>query len=100
MGSAHVKALELLESGKGLKLNLGTGRGTSVREIIDACRQVTGHEIPEIIGDRREGDPPELIADSSLAQKTLGWKPQYPEIRSIVETAWRWHKSHPNGYGD
>ena len=98
LGSAHVKALELLKPGEGLKLNLGTGNGTSVRQLIDACRKVTGHEIPEVAGERRAGDPPELVADSSLAQKTLDWKPQYPDIESIVETAWRWHKSHPNGY--
>ena len=98
LGSAHVKALEQLKSGEGLKLNLGTGKGTSVRQIIDACRKVTGHEIPEVLGERRAGDPPELVADSSLAQKTLDWQPQYMDIESIVETAWRWHKSHPNGY--
>lgn len=98
LGSAHVKALELLKAGEGLKLNLGTGRGTSVREIIDACRKVTGHPIPEVAGERRPGDPPELVADSSLAQKTLDWTPQYMDIESIVETAWRWHQSHPQGY--
>lgn len=98
LGTAHSKALALLEPGKGLKLNLGTGQGTSVREIIDACRRVTGHPIPELLGTRREGDPPELVADSSLAQKTLDWRPKYTDIESIVETAWRWHSSHPKGY--
>jgi len=100
LGSAHEKALLLIEPGEGLKLNLGTGQGTSVREVIDACRKVSGHEIPEIAGQRRPGDPPELVADSSLAQKTLDWKPKYMDIESIVETAWGWHKSHPNGYDD
>jgi UDP-glucose 4-epimerase len=99
LGAAHVKALERLQPGKGLQLNLGTGRGDSVREVIDACRSVTGHEIPISIGARRSGDPPELVADSSLAQELLDWKPQYTDIRSIVETAWHWHKSHPHGYG-
>jgi UDP-glucose 4-epimerase len=99
LGAAHVKALERLQPGKGLQLNLGTGRGDSVREVIDACRSVTGHEIPISIGARRSGDPPELVADSSLAQQLLDWKPQYTDIRSIVETAWHWHKSHPHGYG-
>lgn len=98
LGSAHVKALELLKSGEGLKLNLGTGQGTSVRSVIDACRKVTGHPIPEVLGERRAGDPPELVADSSLAQRVLGWKPQYTDIESIVETAWKWHSTHPQGY--
>lgn len=98
LGSAHIKALELLKDGEGLQLNLGTGRGNSVREVIDACREVTGHEIPTIVGERRPGDPPELVANSDKAQKTLDWKPKYMDIRETVETAWNWHKSHPNGY--
>ena len=100
LADAHLKALEMLQPKVELKLNLGTGRGTSVREIVDACRKVTGHEISEIIGERRAGDPPELVADSSLAQETLNWQPKYTEIDSIVETAWNWHKSNPNGYDD
>jgi UDP-glucose 4-epimerase len=98
LGSAHVKALEKLEPGKGLKLNLGTGKGHSVREVIDACRRVTGHEIPEVMGERRPGDPPELVANSSKAQAVLDWKPQYMDIESIVKTAWKWHQAHPHGY--
>jgi UDP-glucose 4-epimerase len=100
LGSAHVKALERLTPGQGLQLNLGTGRGYSVREVIDACRRVSGRPIPEKMGPRREGDPPELVADSSRAQKVLDWKPRYNDIESIVSTAWRWHSSHPQGYGD
>jgi UDP-glucose 4-epimerase len=98
LGDAHLRALDRLEPGKGLCVNLGTGRGTSVREIIDACREVTGCEIPEVMGPRRAGDPPKLIADASLAKELLGWTPKYTEVKSIVETAWRWHKSHPDGY--
>jgi UDP-glucose 4-epimerase len=98
LASAHLAALERLEPGQGLKLNLGIGRGFSVKEVIDACRKISGHAIPTEIGPRRAGDPPELIADSRLAQKTLGWRPQYAEIEPIVETAWRWHRSHPHGY--
>jgi UDP-glucose 4-epimerase len=98
LAAAHLAALDRLQDGVGLKLNLGTGRGTSVREVIDACRKVTGHAIPVEIGQRRPGDPPELVADSSLARETLGWTPKYMEIGPIVETAWRWHKSHPRGY--
>ncbi len=98
LGDAHLRALQRLQPGKGLCLNLGTGRGTSVREIIDACREVTGHPIPEVIGARRAGDPSELIADASLANEQLGWQPEYTDVRSIVETAWRWHRTHPHGY--
>ena len=98
LGNAHLKALEKLEAGKGICVNLGTGRGTSVREIVEACREVTGHEIPEVIGERRAGDPPELVADARLASEILDWKPHYTDVKSIVETAWNWHKSHPQGY--
>jgi UDP-glucose 4-epimerase len=98
LGSAHLLALEKLESGKGICVNLGTGRGTSVREIVEACREVTGHAIPEVMGQRREGDPPELIADATLAGELLGWKPKYTDARSIIETAWNWHRNHPQGY--
>jgi UDP-glucose 4-epimerase len=79
-------------------LNLGTGRGHSVREIIESCRRVTGQPIPERSGERRAGDPPKLVADSSRAQSLLGWRPRYTELDDIVATAWKWHKSHPDGY--
>jgi UDP-glucose 4-epimerase len=71
-----------------------------VREVIDACREVTGHAIPSRLGARREGDPPALVADATRAGRELGWKPKYADLRTIVETAWKWHKSHPKGYGD
>jgi UDP-glucose-4-epimerase GalE len=100
LADAHLRALDLLEPGKALKLNLGTGRGYSVREVIEACRRVTGHAIPDIVGPRREGDPPELIADATAARSTLGWQPRYTTIDAIVETAWRWHQTHPRGYAD
>ena len=100
LAQAHQLALEKLAPGKGLHFNLGTGRGYSVRQVIDACRKITGHPIPELLGPRRPGDPPELVADSSRAQKQLGWKPRYPDIESIVATAWKWHQSHPRGYDD
>jgi len=99
LATAHLAALERLEPGKGLKLNLGTGRGHSVRQVIDACRRISGHAIPELEGERRPGDPPELVADSSRAQAQLGWRPKYVEINEIVSTAWRWHSTHPHGYG-
>ena len=98
LGSAHLKALQLLEPGMNLQLNLGTGRGNSVQEVIDACRKVTGHPIPAVEAGRRAGDPAELVADSSLAQRTLDWKPRYNDIEEIVQTAWNWHRSHPQGY--
>ena len=99
LGDAHVRALDLLEPRAELKLNLGTGRGYSVLEVIEACRRATGHKIPAVNGDRRPGDPPELVADSSRARKILGWDPKYADIDTIVQTAWRWHSAHPRGYG-
>jgi UDP-glucose 4-epimerase len=100
LATAHLKALDRLQPGEVLQLNLGTGRGYSVREVIDACRRVTGHAIPEKVGPRRPGDPPELVADSRLAQRVLEWKPAYTDVEAIVKTAWRWHQAHPRGYGD
>ena len=98
LAAAHVLALEKLEPGQGLKLNLGTGRGYSVHELIEACRRVTGHAIPSQIGARRAGDPPELVADSTKARRELSWQPQYTDAESIIRTAWKWHASHPRGY--
>ena len=98
LATAHLAALQQLGDGDILKLNLGTGRGYSVREVINACRQITGHEIPEVSGERRPGDPPELVADPARAMDRLGWRPAHTSIESIVESAWRWHQAHPNGY--
>jgi UDP-glucose 4-epimerase len=100
LAAAHLKALERLEPGRGLQLNLGTGRGHSVRQVIDSCRRISGRPIAVEIGPRRPGDPPELVADSSRAQAALDWRPKYMELDAIVETAWRWHSTHPQGYGD
>jgi len=98
LASAHVKALERLRIGSGLKLNLGTGHGQSVRQVIEACCKVSGVSIRVSEEDRRPGDPPELVADSTLAQKTLEWTPRYTDIESIVQTAWAWHSTHPAGF--
>jgi UDP-glucose 4-epimerase len=100
LGRAHIAALERLESRSELKLNLGTGEGASVMEVIDAARRVTGHPIPHRVVPRRPGDPPRLVADASLARKTLDWTPKYVGIEPIVASAWQWHQAHPNGFGD
>ena len=99
LADAHLLALDRLNPGTGLKLNLGSGSGYSVKEILDMCRQVTGHAIPATIGPRRAGDPPELVADASRARDLLDWSPRYSDLRTIVETAWHWHRAHPTGYG-
>jgi len=98
LATAHLQALQLLEPGMNLQMNLGTGRGHSVLQVIEACRQVTGHAIPTVMAPRRAGDPAELIADSRLAQRTLDWHPQFVDIVDVVRTAWNWHQKHPRGY--
>jgi len=98
LSRAHLAALEQIQPGKGIKLNLGTGVGKSVREVIDVCRQVTGKEIAEVMGKRRPGDPPELVANAAKAKEVLGWEAEYTDLTKIVETAWKWHSANPNGY--
>lgn len=98
LADAHDRALQLLEPGSNIQVNLGTGVGQSVKDVVEACRRVTGHPIPTVVEERRPGDPDELVADSSLAQRLLSWKPKYTDIESIVETAWQWHNTHPRGY--
>ena len=100
LATAHVAALEKLRPGSQLKLNLGTGQGASVKAVIDAARKVTGHEIPAEIVARREGDPPELVADASLANQILDWQPKYTDIEATVASAWKWHQAYPKGYDD
>jgi UDP-glucose 4-epimerase len=100
LAAAHTLALDHLRGGEGLLVNLGTSRGYSVREVIDACRRVTGHAIPVKFGPRRPGDPPALVADAERARRLLAWEPKYKELESIVRTAWQWHSTHPRGYGD
>jgi UDP-glucose 4-epimerase len=100
LAQAHILAMERIEPGKGCWYNLGNGNGYTVREVIDVARKVTGRKIPAEVGPRRPGDPPELVASSEKITRELGWKPQYPDLEMIVETAWRWHEAHPNGYGD
>ncbi len=99
LAQAHVLALKALDQGS-RQYNLGNGRGISVKQIIDTAREVTGHPIPTKIGPRRDGDPATLVASSQKIQDELGWQPQYPDVRQIVESAWLWHQANPNGYGD
>lgn len=98
LARAHLLALTKIKPGEGLRLNVGTGRGYSVREVIAACEKVTGKKIAVRQGSRRPGDPPELVADPSAAFAALDWQPKYRDIESIAETAWRWHQSHPQGF--
>lgn len=79
--------------------NVGTGRGVSVTEVIDACREVTGRDIPAVPSPRREGDPPELYADPTKILRELGWEAEYTDIRRTIETAWAWHRRNPAGFG-
>jgi UDP-glucose 4-epimerase len=78
--------------GSSLIYNLGNGQGFSVREVIDTARRITGHPIPARVGPRRAGDPAILVADSAKIRRELGWSPRYPELSTIIETAWRWHR--------
>lgn len=97
---AHLAALPRLErSGTGLFYNLGTGRPTSVLEVLETVGRLAGRPVPRTLGPRRPGDPPALYADATLARQELGWEPRYGEIAPIIETAWRWHTRHPNGFG-
>jgi UDP-glucose 4-epimerase len=98
LAEAHLRALELLEPGRQLQCNLGTGRGYSIREVIATAEVITGRKVPVTEGPRRPGDPPALVACSDKAQRELGWTPRYPELRTILESAWRWHQRHPQGY--
>jgi UDP-glucose 4-epimerase len=80
--------------------NLGTGGGSSVREVIETVRRITGRDIPVVEKPRRPGDPPRLIASSEKIKKELGWKPQFQSLDVIIESAWKWHQKFPNGYPD
>jgi UDP-glucose 4-epimerase len=95
LAQAHILALEPGISGA---FNLGNGDGYTVKEVIDVCREVAGHPIPAEIQPRRPGDCTTLVADATKARKILGWVPQNPDLKSIVQSAWDWHRSHPNGY--
>lgn len=101
LSTAHIAAFDkLLQPNAQLFYNLGVGKPYSVKEVIEAVENVSGRKVPLEYGDRRPGDPPALYADSTLAQKELGWQVQFKTLESIVETAWRWHSNHPEGFGD
>lgn len=93
LASAHTLALRaLLDGRESMVYNLGNGTGYSIRQVIDVCREVTGHPIPVAVGPRRAGDPAALVASSARITRELGWQPRYADLRTIVETAWEWHK--------
>jgi UDP-glucose 4-epimerase len=98
LADAHVLALGAVEPGGVKVFNLGNGEGFSVLQVIDTCRAVTGHPIPAATAPRRPGDPARLVASSAKARRQLGWRPRYPDLRTIIEHAWNWHQSNPSGY--
>lgn len=101
LAQAHEKAVKyLVRGGQSDIFNLGNGTGFSVREVIDVAREVTGHEIPALIAERRAGDPAVLVASSEKAREILGWKPEKADLKEIITSAWAWHKSHPDGFAD
>ena len=95
---AHVTVMKAIKPGDTLTYNVGIGRGYSVREVIDACRRVTGVDFEEIEGQRRPGDPPSLYNDPTKVQRELGWKARFTDLDEIIDTAWQWRQAHPDGY--
>ncbi len=99
LSQAHLLALDYLRGGGDSEfINLGNGNGYSVKEVIEAARQVTGKNIEARIAPRRAGDPSRLVANAAKAHEVLGWDPQFPEIEKIIESAWKWHEANPDGY--
>ncbi len=99
LSDAHVLAVEKLRKGSESGIyNLGNGKGFSVKEVIDIARKVTGRAIPAVIEARRSGDPAVLVASSERGRAELGWKPSRDSLEKIIESAWSWHESHPDGY--
>jgi len=96
LAQAHILALTSNHSGA---FNLGNGTGYSVKDVIETARKVTGHPIPAEIADRRPGDPPRLVAGPDKARNVLGWKPEFDDLETIIQSAWDWHRAHPDGYG-
>ena len=99
LAKAHILAVDYLLAGnKSNIFNLGNGKGFSVKQVIDVARNVTKYNIPEVISERRVGDPAILIASSKKAKNILGWKPEHDSLEEIISSAWKWHKNHPDGY--
>jgi UDP-glucose 4-epimerase len=96
--AAHLLALDALEKNDQLIYNVGSGKGFSVREVIEAARRVSGRPIPVIETPRRSGDPPRLVASSDKIRRDLGWEPEHTELEDLVASAWDWHRTHPQGY--
>lgn len=96
---AHVMVMDALGPGDGLIYNIGVGSAYSVRQVIGACRVVTGVDFPAVEGRRRQGDPPMLCADPAKIRRERGWRARTGELQKIIETAWRWRRQHPEGYG-
>lgn len=101
LADAHSLAVDYLRKGnESSAFNLGSSNGFSNLAIVEAARKVTGHPIPLEIAGRRPGDPDTLVASSDKARQVLGWQPKFDNIEMIIETAWKWHSTHPNGYAD
>lgn len=101
LADAHIKAVKYLENGNESNIfNLGNGIGFSVKEMIDAAKEVTKKDIKVVLGEKRAGDPAQLVASSEKARKILEWSPKYTNIKEIVKDAWTWHETHPNGFED
>ncbi len=98
--AAHLLALDALEQHDRLIYNVGTGAGYSVRQVIEAAREITGHPIPVVEAPRRPGDAPRLVASAEKIARELGWAPQFPDLKDMISSAWEWHRAHPDGYGD
>ena len=92
LAEAHVLALEQQPAGKLVTYNVGSGTGNSVREVIRTCEEISGKSIVVNEAPRRAGDPPVLVASADKLKRELGWSPKFPDLRSIVETAWDWHR--------
>ncbi len=99
LSQAHFLALQHLRNGNSSEfINLGNGNGYSVNEVIEAARAITGKKIEAKIAHRRAGDPSRLVANATKANEVLKWKPEFPELEKIIESAWKWHQKNPNGY--
>jgi UDP-glucose 4-epimerase len=98
LAAAHILALDKIVPGSKLVYNVGIGKGYSVREVIAAVAAVTGKKVPVVEAARRAGDPAVLVASAEKIGRELGWAPRHADLHAIVETAWNWHRTHPNGF--